>query len=120
MALCSSCDARRSTMGKGMVGRSLVHGRDWSALEAVETAVGQLATAEEQLAGVVVAARGLGHSWGELGVALGVTRQAAPQRFGRSPGLWKLTSSAAVDNAQDRLFLAKGVDTEGVLRGPGG
>ena len=60
-------------MGKGMVGRSLVHGRDWSALEAVETAVGQLATAYEQLAGVVIAARRLGHSWGERGVALGVT-----------------------------------------------
>ena len=117
MALCSSCDARRSTMGKGMVGRSLVHGRDWSALEAVETAVGQLATAEEQLAGAVVAARRLGHSWGELGVALGVTRQAAQQRFSRRPRLWTLASSAAVDNPQDRLFLGKGVDTEGVLMG---
>jgi len=120
MALCSSCDARRSTMGKGMVGRSLVHGRDWSALEAVETAVGQLATAEEQLAGAVVAARRLGHSWGELGVALGVTRQAAQQRFSRRPRLWTLASSAAVDNPQDRLFLGKGVDTEGVLMGGGG
>ena len=117
MALCSSCDARRSTMGKGMVGRSLVHGRDWSALEAVETAVGQLATAEEQLAGAVVAARRFGHSWGELGVALGVTRQAAQQRFSRRPRLWTLASSAAVDNPQDRLFLGKGVDTEGVLMG---
>jgi len=114
MALCRSCDARRSTIGKGMVGRSLVHGRDWSALEAVETAVGQLATAEEQLAGAVVAARRLGHSWGELGVALGVTRQAAQQRFSRRPRLWTLVSSAAVDNPKTGLFLAKGVDTEGV------
>jgi len=119
MVLCRSCDARRSTIGKGMVGRSLVHGRDWSALEAVETAVGQLATAEEQLAGAVVAARRLGHSWGELGVALGVTRQAAQQRFSRRPRLWTLVSSAAVDNPKTGLFLAKGVDTEGVLRGRG-
>src|SRR5437764_371648 len=102
-------------MGKGMIGRSLVHGRDWSALEAVETAVGQLATAEEQLAGAVVAARHLGHSWGELGVALGVTRQAAQQRFSRRPRLGTRASSAAVDNPRGRPFLAKGVDTEGVL-----
>jgi hypothetical protein len=104
-------------MGKGMIGRSLVHGRDWSALEAVETAVGQLATAEEKLSGVVVAARRLGHSWGELGVALGVARQAAQQRFSRRLRLWTLVSSAAVDNPQDKLFLAKGVDTEGVAAG---
>jgi hypothetical protein len=109
MALCRSCDARRSTMGKGIVGRSLVHGRGWSALEAVETAVGQLATAEEQLAGAVVAARRLGHSWGELGVALGVTRQAAQQRFGRIPELWKITSSPAVGNTHDQGFLGKGL-----------
>ena len=120
MALCASCDARRSTMGKGMVGRSLVHGRDWSALEAVETAVGQLATAEEKLAGAVVAARRLGHSWGELGVALGVTRQAAQQRFGKSAGLWKLPSSTAVDKRQHEEFFGRKVDTEGVRRGGGG
>jgi hypothetical protein len=107
-------------MGKGMVGRSLVHGRDWSALEAVETAVGQLATAEEKLAGAVVAARRLGHSWGELGVALGVTRQAAQQRFGKSAGLWKLTSSTAVDKTQHQEFFGRKVDTEGVRRGGGG
>jgi hypothetical protein len=46
VALCRSCDARRSTVGKGIAGRSLVHGRDWSALEAIEAAVGQLAAAE--------------------------------------------------------------------------
>lgn len=81
MALCRSCDARRSTMGKGMVGRSLVHGRDWSALEAIEEAVEQLRAAEHQLAAAVASARRLGHSWSELGAALGVTRQAAQQRF---------------------------------------
>ena len=82
VVLCRSCDARRSTMGKGIVGRSLVHGRNWSALEAIEAAVGQLAAAEGRLAGAVATARDLGHSWGELGAALGVTRQAAQQRFG--------------------------------------
>jgi hypothetical protein len=83
VALCRSCDARRSTIGKGIVGRSLAHGRDWSALEAIEGAAGKLAAAEEWLTGAVATARDLGHSWGELGAALGVTRQAAQQRFGR-------------------------------------
>ncbi|MGH7643458.1 MAG: hypothetical protein ACRENX_10720, partial [Candidatus Dormibacteria bacterium] len=65
-----------------MVPRALVHGRDWSALEAVEAAGRLLRTAEASLARAVVSARGTGHSWGELAVALGVTRQAAQQRFG--------------------------------------
>ena len=82
VALCRSCDARRSTVGKGLVGRSLVHGRDWRALEAIEAAAGQLRAAEDQVVRTVAAARRLGHSWGELGAALGVSRQAAQQRFG--------------------------------------
>jgi hypothetical protein len=84
MALCRTCDARRSTVGKGIVGRSLVHGRDWSALETVEAGLRQLKAAEQQLVGAVAAARSLGHPWGELAVALGVTRQAAQQRFGKT------------------------------------
>ena len=82
VALCRSCDTRRSTVGKGLVGRSLVHGRDWRALEAIEAAAGQLRAAEDQVVRTVAAARRLGHSWGELGTALGVSRQAAQQRFG--------------------------------------
>ncbi len=82
VSLCPSCDARRSTVGKGIVGRSLVGGSDWSALEAVEAAADRIRAAEEQLAAAVASARRLGHSWSELGAALGVTRQAAQQRFG--------------------------------------
>jgi len=82
VSLCRSCDARRSTVGKGIVGRSLVGGRGWSALEGVEVAADRIRAAEEQLAAAVATARRLGHSWSELGAALGVTRQAAQQRFG--------------------------------------
>lgn len=79
--LCADCDSRRSTMGKGVAPRSLVAGRDWSPLVAVETAVGHLKAAESELAGAVEHARRLGHSWGILGAVLGVTRQAAQQRY---------------------------------------
>ena len=117
MALCRSCDARRSTMGKGIAGRSLVRGRDWSALETLEAAVAQLRAAEEQLAGAVVAARRPGHSRGELGVALGVTRQAAQQRFRQESGTVETHMLPVVNNPHDRGFLGRGVDTEGVRRG---
>lgn len=79
--LCADCDSRRSTMGKGVAPRSLVVGRDWSPLVSVETAVGHLEAAEAELAGAVEHARRLGHTWGMLGAALGVTRQAAQQRY---------------------------------------
>jgi hypothetical protein len=82
VALCSTCDARRSTVGKGLVGRSLLPGRDPSGLGAVVTAVSELRAAEEQLVATVASARRLGHSWSDLGAALGVSRQAAQQRFG--------------------------------------
>lgn len=79
--LCADCDSRRSTMGKGVAPRSLVVGRDWSALAAVEMAVDHLEAAQVELAGAVGHARQLGHSWGMLGAALRVTRQAAQQRY---------------------------------------
>ena len=81
--LCADCDARRSTLGKGVAPRSLVPGRDWSALAAVEVAVVRLAAAEAELAGAVEHARRSGLSWGMLEAALGITRQAAQQRYGR-------------------------------------
>jgi hypothetical protein len=44
-----------------------------------------LADAEEQLRHAVTAARAAGYSWALVGAALGVTRQAAQQRFGLEP-----------------------------------
>ena len=82
IALCGDCDLRRSTVGKAIVGRSLVHRRDWKPLIAVEAAADRLRAAEEELAASVGAARCLGYPWSDLGRAIGVSRQAAQQRFG--------------------------------------
>lgn len=41
-----------------------------------------LADAEEELHQAVAAARAAGYSWAMVGASLGVTRQAAQQRFG--------------------------------------
>lgn len=50
-----------------------------AASEAVEVAQGELVAA-------VAAARAAGDTWDAIGVALGVSRQAAYQRFGRGQG----------------------------------
>lgn len=51
-------------------------------LRAVATAVRNVADAETQLTDAVRIARKNGRSWGRIGMALGVTKQAARQRFG--------------------------------------
>lgn len=84
IALCAYCTTRRSTVGKGMVGRTLVQGRSWTALLAVEAAVDRLRAAEAELTDAVAEARSKGHSWGELGRSIGVSRQAAQQRFSQT------------------------------------
>lgn len=50
-------------------------------LRAISTALSGVAAAEEQLARAVTAARDRGRSWGEIARILGVSRQAARQRF---------------------------------------
>lgn len=49
---------------------------------AFNQAIYALAEAEERLHGTVAAMRSHGCTWREIGEALGVTRQAAQQRFG--------------------------------------
>lgn len=86
VALCAYCTTRRSSVGKGMVGRTLVRGRTWRGLLAVEAAAGRLRAAEAELNDAVAAARREGHSWGELGRSIGISRQAAHQRFSHPTG----------------------------------
>ncbi len=86
VALCSSCDLRRSTVGKGFPARRLVPGpAESEALQAVEAARDRSLRAEAELASAVILARNRGCSWGQLGRALATSRQAAQQRFGSAP-----------------------------------
>jgi hypothetical protein len=83
VALCSSCDLRRSTVGKGVAPRRLTPSLSQrEALETVEAARERLIRAEAELTAAVGLARGRGCSWNQLGRALATSRQAAQQRFG--------------------------------------
>lgn len=78
IVLCAMCDAMRSAVGRTNVARKLP-GAELSAL--VEDARA-LALAEERVATAARRARAAGASWGQIGDALGISRQAAQQRFG--------------------------------------
>ncbi len=54
---------------------------DISDLRAIAQAVGDLASAQQRLVETVQAARKNGRSWGRIGMALGVSRQAARQQY---------------------------------------
>lgn len=55
---------------------------DASDLRAIGGALARMSTAESELTNAVAAARANGRSWGMIAVALGVTKQAARQRYG--------------------------------------
>jgi hypothetical protein len=71
--LCASCDLRRSTVGKGTTPRP-VPGIELARLIAA-------AHAESELADAAHIARQAGASWTQIGDAVGLTRQAAQQRW---------------------------------------
>jgi hypothetical protein len=82
--LCPSCLQRRSTLGKGQPVRPLPAGQPaagFDPLAWVTQAHTQLRTAEHNLAAAVLRARQHGHSWAANAERLGITRQAAQQRF---------------------------------------
>lgn len=80
--LCASCDARRSTLGKGQPAAWLPASPPVDPLEWITTARARLRAAEADLAAAAARARQHGHSWAAIGDRLGITRQAAQQRFG--------------------------------------
>ena len=79
IALCRSCDLRRSAVGKGTAPRVVAGLELGRVIAAAQTA----AHADAELAHAAHAARRAGASWTEIGDAVGVTRQAAQQRWGK-------------------------------------
>src|SRR5674476_1376012 len=65
VALCASCNAARSTLGKGQRPVPLTAGQEFDVL------------------GWVATARQAGASWTAIGAQLGLSRQGAQQRFAR-------------------------------------
>ena len=80
IALCTPCNERRSTLGKGETGRQLPLGEP-DPLDLLADAHTQLATATEQLNSAVIRARQHHLTWAAIATVLGITRQAAQQRF---------------------------------------
>jgi hypothetical protein len=81
MTLCPSCNAARSTLGKGQTPVPLPAGRAFDVLGWVATAHQQAGAAEATLAAAVTRARQGGATWSVIGAQLGVSRQGAQQRF---------------------------------------
>lgn len=81
-ALCGDCDRRRSAVGKGARPRRLPAP---ASLVALIEARDALVAAEEALDATVGTARETGQSWSAIASVLGMTKQAAHQRFKSEP-----------------------------------
>lgn len=77
IALCASCDQMRSAVGRTHAPRRLPGAQ----LAALIDAARAQAQAETDVAAAVGLARAAGASWGHIGDAVGVSRQAAQQRW---------------------------------------
>lgn len=75
--LCATCDAMRSTVGKATTPRPVPA----TELARLIDAARAVSDAERQLAQAARATRHAGASWTQIGDALGITRQAAQQRW---------------------------------------
>jgi hypothetical protein len=84
IALCASCDKHRSTLGKGQQPVRLNATEPIDVLAWIDQAQRELRTAEQTLAAAVHRARQQGHPWSAIGKTLGISRQAAQQRFAPS------------------------------------
>ncbi len=83
VALCGSCAAARSTLGKGAVPVALPPGPAVDVLDWVAVVASDAARAGRCLAAAVTRARSAGCTWAQIAARLGVTRQAAQQHYGR-------------------------------------
>jgi hypothetical protein len=81
VTLCGSCTAARSTLGKGIAPRPLPPGPAIDVLDWVTDADASVRRARRDLDAAVTRARTQGRSWTQIAARLGITRQAAQQRF---------------------------------------
>lgn len=56
---------------------------DTSDLREIGLALGEMVALQKRLDDAVVAARRNGRSWGEIGLVLGISKQAARERYGK-------------------------------------
>lgn len=84
LALCGSCNSRRSSIGKGQPPIPLPDAGPVDVLDWITTAHEQATTAEQVLTAAITRARQNGQPWSAIGAQLGTTRQAAQQRFTRA------------------------------------
>ena len=82
--LCSSCHSRRSSVGRGQPSVALPTGPTIDLLAWIHSCQQAAEQAEQTLLAAVTRARQNGTSWVEIGIQLGVSRQAAQQRFTRA------------------------------------
>lgn len=80
--LCASCDALRSTLGKGQPSTPIPAPAPARVLDWVGQAHARVLDTEAELTAAVTRARQHGHSWAAIAARLHITRQAAQQRFG--------------------------------------
>jgi hypothetical protein len=85
IALCRPCTQARSTLGKGSLPTPLPPGPAFDVLDWVAQADAAVRQAQHHLATTVTRARQNGRTWAQIAGRLGVTRQAAQQRFGDDP-----------------------------------
>lgn len=81
VALCGPCASRRSTVGKGRPGMPLPPSPPIDLLNWITTAQHDATTAEQALNAAITRARQAGVTWSAIGTQLGVSKQAAQQRF---------------------------------------
>ena len=82
IALCSTCDLQRSTLGKGQTRRQLPD-TEPDPIALLTEARRHLIDAHEQLQAAVTRSRQHHTTWAAIARVMGTTRQAAQQRFTR-------------------------------------
>ncbi len=85
VALCGSCAAARSTLGKGTAPVPLPPGPAIDVLDWVAETDDAARQACRDLSAAVTRARSRGCTWAQIAGRLGVTRQAAQQRYRHQP-----------------------------------